>query len=156
MQQHCRIGERILREESLVRKAFFHGRAVNSQFAIADPSNPILEVAAEIALTHHERWDGKGYPRGLEGEEIPLVSRIVAVCDVYDALTSTRPYREAHPEGRALEMMADECGKHFDPDVYHAFLEALPKMRSVRGRFSDRTAATDPEEAWNEPDLVCR
>jgi putative two-component system response regulator len=156
MKQHCRIGERILREDSLVRKAFFYGRAVNSQFAAGEESNPILDVAAEIALTHHERWDGKGYPRELAGEEIPLVSRIVAVCDVYDALTSTRPYREAHPEQRALEMMADECGKHFDPDVYRAFLEALPKIRSVRGRFCDRAAAMDPEEAWNEPDLVCR
>jgi putative two-component system response regulator len=156
MRQHCRIGERMLREESLVRKAFFHGRAVNSQFAAAGSFNPILDVAAEIALTHHERWDGKGYPQGLAGEEIPLVSRIVAVCDVYDALTSTRPYRDAHPEHQALEIMEDERERHFDPEVYSAFLEALPKIRSVRGRFSDKTTAAEPEEAWNEQDLVCR
>ena len=116
----------------------------------------MLDVAAEIALTHHERWDGKGYPRGLAGEEIPLVARIVAICDVYDALTTARPYRNAHPEPRALEIIEDECGRHFDPEVYHAFLEALPAVQSVRGRFSDKTTAADPEEAWNEQDLVCR
>lgn len=156
MRQHCRIGERILREESLVRKAFLHGRAVNSQFADVASSNPILDVAAEIALTHHERWDGKGYPQGLAGDEIPLVSRIVAICDVYDALTSTRPYREPHPEQRALEILEDECGKHFDPEVYAAFTEALPAIQSVRGRFCDKTAAADFEETWDEQDLVCR
>ncbi len=155
IQQHCRIGERILREESLVRKAFFYGRAVNSQF-VADASNPILDVAAEIALAHHERWDGKGYPRGLAGEEIPLVSRIVAVCDVYDALISTRPYREAHSEDRALEMMADERGKHFDPDIYDAFLEALPKIRRSTAASPTRRRPPTPRKPGMSRDLVCR
>ena len=156
MRQHCRIGERILREESLVRKAFFHGRAVNSQFAGPESFNPILDIAAEIALTHHERWDGKGYPQGLAGEQIPLVSRIVAICDVYDALTSTRPYRNAYRGARAMEVIRDESERHFDPEVYEAFLETLPRIETVRERFTDLAGGTAPEEAWDEPDLVCR
>jgi putative two-component system response regulator len=156
MKQHCRIGERILREESRVGTAFFHWRAVNSQFATAEFQNPILEVAAEIALTHHERWDGKGYPQGLAREDIPLASRIVAACDVYDALTSTRPYRSAYGEAEALEMMQKESGKHFDPDVYKAFVKALPAVRSVRAQFPDTMTAPALEGAWGEHDLVCR
>jgi len=156
MRQHCRIGESILREESLVRRAFFHWRAVNSDFAAAEFSNPILDVAAEIALTHHERWDGKGYPQGLAGEEIPLVSRIVAVCDVYDALSSARPYRDTYPEDQAMEIIRDESGKHFDPQVHAAFVNSLPELQSIRKRFPDVTKAAALEEAWDEPDLVCR
>lgn len=83
----------------------------------------LMRMAAEIAHTHHERWDGTGYPTGLQGPEIPLTGRIVAVADVFDALTHTRPYKAAWSVPDALREMAGQRGRHFDPDVLDAFLE---------------------------------
>ena len=84
--------------------------------------NELLELAATIAWTHHERWDGSGYPRGLAGEAIPLEGRIVAVADTFDAMTSDRPYRSARSEDEALAVLELERGIVFDPDVVDAFL----------------------------------
>jgi len=81
-----------------------------------------LEPALNIPYSHHERWDGKGYPRGLRGEQIPLPARIFAVIDVWDALRSNRPYRDAWPEQEVISYIRDESGKHFDPQVVSAFL----------------------------------
>ncbi len=86
---------------------------------------PLLQLAARIALTHHERWDGKGYPNGLCGEEIPLEGRIVAVADVFDALTHERPYKRAWPIEKALEEITLQGGKQFDPEIVTTFL-SLP------------------------------
>jgi len=157
MRQHCYAGARILQEESPIREAFFHFRAVEVQTAIPDFQNPVLEVAARIALTHHERWDGSGYPEGLAGESIPLESRIVAIADAYDALTSARPYRVAYSEDRSLQILREGAGKHFDPQVHAAFAEALPLIQRVRDRFADeKLLARQLEEAWDEESVVCR
>ena len=78
-----------------------------------------------IALTHHERWDGSGYPRGLKGEQIPLAARIFALVDVWDALTSDRPYRSAWTEDRTLQYIKEQSGRHFDPDIVDIFLEMI-------------------------------
>jgi putative two-component system response regulator len=157
MRQHCFAGARILREESPIREAFYHWRAVDSRAAIPDFKNEVLDVAASIALTHHERWDGNGYPEGLAGENIPLEARIVAVADVYDALTSSRPYRFAYSEERALRILAEGAGSHFDPQVHAAFVSALPELRLIRERFADvRLLSQQLEEAWDEESLVCR
>ena len=88
-------------------------------------SSSILDMAATIALCHHERWDGSGYPRGLAGEEIPIEGRIVAIADVFDALTSDRVYREAFPVERATAMMCEQSGLHFDPALLKAFMDVL-------------------------------
>ncbi|MBA2348492.1 MAG: HD domain-containing protein, partial [Solirubrobacterales bacterium] len=90
---------------------------------LAGSSFAVLETAAEIALTHHERWDGTGYPAGVAGEEIPMSGRIVAVADVFDALTHARPYKPAWSTSAALQEMAGQGGRHFDPAVLQAFLE---------------------------------
>lgn len=82
-----------------------------------------LRPALDIPYCHHEKWDGTGYPRGLKGKEIPLAARIFAVVDVYDALTSDRPYRDAWPAEKALQHIRDQAGKHFDPDVVELFLQ---------------------------------
>lgn len=82
-------------------------------------------MGATIALSHHERWDGGGYPRGLEGEGIPIEGRIVAIADVFDALTSHRVYRDAFSVEKAVEMMLDESDRHFDPVLLQAFMEVL-------------------------------
>jgi putative two-component system response regulator len=90
----------------------------------------LLQMAEEIALTHHERWDGTGYPNGLAGEEIPLSGRIIAVVDVFDALTNRRPYKEAWSVNRAIEEIRALSGSHFDARVVHAFLEVLAAERA--------------------------
>src|SRR5438067_143879 len=88
-------------------------------------SSAILEMAATIALSHQERWDGGGYPRGLAGEAIPLEGRIVAIADVFDALTSDRVYRKAFPVDEAMRILREQRGKHFDPVLLDAFMEVL-------------------------------
>ena len=88
-------------------------------------SSSILDLAATIALSHHEKWDGSGYPRGAKGEAIPIEGRIVAVADVFDALTSDRVYRRAFTVEEAVEMMLEQRGRHFDPVLLDAFMEVL-------------------------------
>lgn len=96
-----------------------------------------LKMAATIAYTHHEKWDGNGYPRALRGDEIPLPGRIAAVADVFDALTSARPYKPAWKLDDALELMRTNRGAHFDPNLVDAFFDALPEVLEIRARFVD-------------------
>jgi putative two-component system response regulator len=100
-------------------------------------SSPLLKVAAEIAHTHHEKFDGSGYPRGLKGSEIPLFGRIVAVADVFDALTSERPYKKAWSIEQASQMLRDGSGKHFDPECVDAFLSGIDEVLSIKNQFVD-------------------
>ncbi|MCP4295953.1 MAG: HD domain-containing protein [Proteobacteria bacterium] len=92
----------------------------------------ILEFAKEIAVSHHERWDGEGYPFGLKKEEIPLPGMIVAVTDVFDALTSDRVYKEAWSMDKTFEYMKSQKEKHFHPDVVEAFLNVSDKVRTIK------------------------
>ena len=94
--------------------------------------SPLLQLGETIALTHHERWDGRGYPHGLCGEEIPMEGRICAVVDVFDALTMDRPYRRALPLDEVYRMMDEDAGSHFDPDVYRAFTRERATIAQVR------------------------
>jgi HD-GYP domain-containing protein (c-di-GMP phosphodiesterase class II) len=89
-----------------------------------------LAPALDIPWCHHEKWDGTGYPRGLRGEEIPLPARIFAVVDVYDALTSDRPYRAAWPHERALAYIREQAGRHFDPRVVEVFEQVITEIGS--------------------------
>jgi putative two-component system response regulator len=89
---------------------------------LKDSSTDFIKLAEEIALSHHEKWNGKGYPRGLEGTDIPLAGRIVAIADVFDALTSARPYKKPFTLEEALSIIKKDTGSHFDPDVTRAFL----------------------------------
>ena len=84
-----------------------------------------LQAALEIPYCHHEWWDGSGYPRGLRGEEIPIAARLFAVVDVYDALTSDRPYRKALLHDEVIAYMKTQCGSHFDPQVFALFLKVM-------------------------------
>jgi len=93
---------------------------------------PLLKMASDIALCHHERWDGTGYPRGLAGKDIPESARIVTIVDVYDALVHKRVYKEASSEQSALKLMSQMVGKHFDPELFKVFLANLPTLNSIR------------------------
>jgi putative two-component system response regulator len=97
----------------------------------------LIKMAEIIALTHHEKWDGSGYPNGLGGENIPLAGRITAIADVFDALTSKRPYKEAFPFEKALAIIAEGRGNHFDPAVTDAFLDLQKSILEIRASFTD-------------------
>lgn len=101
------------------------------------PDAKFLRMAHDIALTHHERFDGGGYPQGLSGEDIPLAGRIVALADVYDALTSKRVYKEAFAHDVAFGMIRDESGEHFDPRVVDAFIDREGEFIEIGNRFKE-------------------
>ena len=114
------------------------GHAEIGYSILRNSTSPILEAAAAIALAHHEKFDGEGYPGGLRGEAIPLHGRIVAVADVFDALTSARPYKVAWELDAARDFIAAQSGSHFDPDCVAVFLAAWNEVLDVRARFADR------------------
>jgi putative two-component system response regulator len=97
---------------------------------------PVFQLAAEVALRHHERWDGSGYPDGLSGEDIPESARIVALADVFDALCMKRPYKEAWSIERIVEQIQGGAGKHFDPRLVGVFSESLPQILDIRKKWS--------------------
>jgi putative two-component system response regulator len=119
MQSHARIGAEIIGR---------HERGV-------------LALAHDIALAHHEKWDGSGYPNGLAGEDIPLVGRICAIADVFDALTSVRPYKKAWTEQDAVNFLVQQKGKHFDPSLVDLFIAQLPAIRAIRQRWAEEAPA---------------
>ena len=125
-----------------------------------NPQSDFDEAACEVAMNHHERWDGKGYPgyvdiatgeplegyilpggkaRGKKGEEVPLFGRIVALADVYDALSSARIYKEAWDEAKVLKIIEEEAGNQFDPELVEIFFSCLPVLRSIQQRYADKT-----------------
>ena len=119
MQRHTQIGQQILQ----------HGRT------------PFTKMGAEIALTHHERWDGTGYPNGLSGEQIPISGRIMNICDQYDALRSKRPYKPAFDHAKVMEILTKGDGRtqvaHFDPDVHSAFIRCARRFEEIFDNLQD-------------------
>lgn len=107
----------------------------------------VLKLAAEIALTHHERWDGSGYPQGLKGEQIPLSGRIAAVADVFDALTSVRPYKCAWSLNNAFNYLNEHAGEHFDPNCVAAFQVGREEVAAVMSLMPDHDAFSDADAA---------
>ncbi|MBY0409924.1 MAG: two-component system response regulator [Burkholderiaceae bacterium] len=110
--------------------------AIGAEIIGEHPSG-VLHMAREIALAHHEKWDGSGYPLGLAGEAIPLSARIVAIADVFDALTTRRPYKEPWPVQEAMDHIAAQSGRHFDPSLVELFAPLLPQLLEIRARWAD-------------------
>jgi len=104
------------------------------------PNARFLQMARDIALSHHEKWDGSGYPNALAGEDIPLCGRIVALADVYDALTSRRVYKEAFTHAITRSIIVDDAGKHFDPDIVEVFRANEKLFIEIRQRYADEKA----------------
>jgi len=115
MRTHCEIGYKILK----------------------DSSRSILKAAAIVAYSHHEKWDGSGYPRGIAGEKIHIFGRITAIADVFDALGSDRVYKKAWDLEKILKLFEEEKGKHFDPKLIDLFLANLDKFLAIRDKFQD-------------------
>jgi len=127
IEEHAGIGERCLKE--------IERRLGSSNF---------LRMAREIATAHHERWDGMGYPAGLKGKDIPLSARIVAIADVYDALSTKRVYKDALPHAQCVDVIRREAGKQFDPQLVDVFLEIAPAFENIARRFAaPRLTAAD-------------
>ena len=104
---------------------------------LSNSLSPILRMGAEIAISHHEKFDGSGYPHGLKGNAISIYGRIVAVADVFDALTSARPYKKAWEDERACQLLRDGSGAHFDPDCVAAFFGVFDEVLAVKTRYRD-------------------
>lgn len=109
-----------------------------------DPSNDFMKIGYEIALNHHEKWDGSGYPNGITGENIPLSARIMAVADVYDALRSERCYKKGFPHAKAYAIIDEGKGKHFDPTIVESFIKEEKKFAAVWEKFA---AITDQKRS---------
>ena len=100
-------------------------------------NRPLLQTAAIISYTHHEKWDGTGYPRNLKGEEIHIYGRITAIADVFDALGSDRCYKKAWKDEDIFKLLKDEKGKHFDPKLIDLFFENIDKFKEIRDKYKD-------------------
>ncbi|MPN24202.1 Cyclic di-GMP phosphodiesterase [bioreactor metagenome] len=123
MKQHVLFGENILKD--------MDGKIQNMT------GFSFMKTAIDIAGGHHEKWDGSGYPRKLSGHDIPLAGRIVALADVFDALTSARPYKKAFDFDLSVRMIIEQSGSHFDPDVVHAFTTGLDSIRRIYDRYRE-------------------
>jgi cyclic di-GMP phosphodiesterase len=134
-------GDLTREERSIMERHTQFGRAL---LQISDA--PLFRMAQDIALFHHEKWDGSGYPRGLIGEAIPEWARIVAVCDVYDALTHKRVFRDALSESAAVSVMMSLKGSHLDPVTLDAFMDLLPEIQQIRKEL--------PDEDWGRDDSL--
>jgi len=107
---------------------------------IGDHNSELMQMAKEIAITHHEKWNGFGYPYKLKGEEIPLSGRIVAIADVFDALTTERPYKKAWTVEDAVNLINEESGKHFDPELVSLFHKVLPEILEIKVMYAEEKA----------------
>jgi putative two-component system response regulator len=135
------------REFAILKKHTLIGAGALARAASQGGSGGFLRMAVEIARSHHERWDGSGYPEGLKGQAIPLAARIVALADVYDALTSVRVYKSAYEPEVARLMIEGESGKHFDPAIVEAFRNRFQDFLEMQARLQGHAAAAVPQKS---------
>ncbi|MEA3544335.1 MAG: response regulator [Thermodesulfobacteriota bacterium] len=138
IQGHCQLGAELLKQDIFPGSPLREYRDGAEELLSQQNHNPFLTMAADIALCHHEFWNGEGYPAGLSGDAIPLAARICAVADVYDALSSSRPYKGALPEAEVLAIMREGNGRQFDPRVFACFEQSLPQLRQIQQDLVDR------------------
>ena len=137
MQKHCKFGRQIIQPMGDDQWETLRSHAQMGSSIPEVCSSPIMATAAVIAYAHHEKWDGSGYPLGSAGQQIPLEGRIVAVADVFDALSSKRPYKPAFSREKCLAILEEGRATHFDPDVLDAFLARLEDILKVQTEYAD-------------------
>lgn len=147
MKRHCAIGKEII--EPLNQKEFevYKSHVTVGDNILRNQSSPMLLMASRIAQTHHERWDGTGYPIGLSGNDIPIEGRITAIADVFDALSSSRPYKKAFSREKCFEILEQGRGTHFDPVLLEAFFANSDEIIQVQIDFMDSSTAPDEKRA---------
>ncbi len=114
----------------------------------------VLQVAEQIAISHHEKWNGSGYPQGLSGEKIPMVGRIVGLADVFDVLTSKRPYKEPYPIEVAVDIIEKERGQSFDPNIGDTFLECVDEIVAIKEEVDKTEVVRAADFTYSERDLI--
>jgi HD-GYP domain-containing protein (c-di-GMP phosphodiesterase class II) len=124
-------------EYEIMKLHTVYGKEIMEKAITTVKGENYLKEARNMAAYHHERWDGKGYPEGLHGEVIPLSARIMAVADVFDALTSPRVYKPAFPLEKALQILEEGSGTQFDPKCVNAFMDALPEVKQVLRKYQN-------------------
>jgi response regulator RpfG family c-di-GMP phosphodiesterase len=134
MESHCEIGAAILQDEPKGMDSFIN--VPELQHGSGKEKDELRHVAVTIAMTHHEKWNGKGYPNRLGGEDIPVCGLIVAIADVFDALRSERPYKQPYTYEETLELMRSGKGSHFAPHVFEAFESIAPDFEGIKTQFS--------------------
>lgn len=137
MQGHCSIGKTIIDPLTLSEHNVYKQHTQMGAGIMEEADSPLLILASTIAQTHHEKFNGTGYPLGLKGDEIPLEGRIVAVADVYDALSSSRPYKPAFSQEECLEIILRDRGEHFDPACVDAFFSRISDILEVAEKYAD-------------------
>lgn len=141
MRRHAALGRDLCESIGQDARAGALSHTVRGAQIVASAGSPVLRMAGVIAYTHHEKWDGSGYPRGLAAEDIPVEGRIAAVADVFDALCSARPYKPAYPVEDAVEIIRAGRAKDFDPRVVDVFIEGLEEILAVRRELADDPGA---------------
>ena len=139
MKTHCGVGLEIMEPLTQQDGERVRSHASSGGFIMESVDSPMLQLAASIARTHHEKWDGTGYPGKLAGEAIPIEGRICCVADVFDALCSERPYKPKFPLKKCLEIMLSERGTRFDPKVLDAFFARFAEIEEIRQTYNDQT-----------------
>ena len=137
MQRHVALGKGAFEPMAVHEMRAMRSHTILGEMMVNVSTSPLLGMAAQIALTHHERWDGAGYPIGLAGEDIPISGRIVAVADVFDALSNKRPYKPAFPIDKCFAILEEGRGAHFDPQVVDAFKLVRDEILQVRISLAD-------------------
>ncbi|MCA9040418.1 MAG: response regulator [Planctomycetaceae bacterium] len=137
MQLHCNAGKRIFESLSTDEERQLCQHTKTGAELIGECGSRLMKLASTIALTHHEKWDGTGYPLGLAGEDIPIEGRITAVADVYDALSSKRSYKPAYAREKCFQILEESRGTHFDPQVLDAFFRRQKEVINVQIQFAD-------------------
>lgn len=137
MQRHCGLGRQVLNPLSPAELRTLQKHARLGADLLHVTSSPLLMLASKIAQTHHEWWDGNGYPLGLKGNDIPIEGRMTAVADVYDALSSARPYKKAFPREKCFAILKEDSGTHFDPEVVDAFFRRADEIIEIQMQFMD-------------------
>ena len=137
MKKHSHLGHSICDSPTAEESQAHLSHTMFASTILGGATSPLLKLAGSIALTHHEKWDGSGYPCGLVGEDIPIEGRVTAVADVFDALSSKRPYKRAFPIDKCFAILDQERATHFDPQVVDAFFDTKEQILEVRQKYSD-------------------
>ena len=143
------IPDRILQKRSALNEdewAIMKQHPVFGAEILGEHASELLEMARVIAVTHHEKWDGSGYPNGLEGERIPFVGRVVAIADVFDALTTARPYKKAWTVEETLEWIRRQRGSNFDPVLVDRFVGIMPEVLEIKARYAETAVSWEDKD----------